>query len=150
VFIYLLIDVLCLITKKDVVTCLSIDYTGSLIVSGSMDTTCMIWQVVHEYGLSVNLDPTPMHILYGHTDCVTSVDISNELDLVVSASLDGTVNMYTIRTGSFVKSLSFRNEKIAIFKNLSVKLSNERHVLVYTSGLPFENTTQLASEQTKV
>jgi WD40 repeat protein len=137
--------------KLDLVTCVAIDYTGSLIVTGSMDTTCMIWQVVQEFGLSVNLDPVPMHILYGHTESVTSVDISNELDIVASASLDGTVNMHTIRTGSFIRRLSFLDEKISIFKNLTLKLSNERHLLVYVSSLPFENPTQMTcSEQTKV
>ncbi len=75
--------ILCL----DTVTCLALDYTGTLLVSGSMDTTCMIWQIIQEYETSVNLDPKPMHILYGHTDCVTSVDISIELDMIVSASL---------------------------------------------------------------
>lgn len=131
-------------------TCLVIDYTGSLIVTGSMDTTCIIWQVIQEYGVSVNVDPVPVHILYGHTNTVTSVDISNELDLVVSASLDGTVNLHTVRTGSYVKSLSFSNEKIAIFKNLMLKLSNERQLLVYVSGELFENNSQIANEQTKV
>lgn len=116
-------------------TCLAIDNTGSLLVSGSMDTTCMLWQVVFEYGSSVNLDPVPMHILYGHTACVTAVDLSNELDTVVSAALDGTVNMHTIRTGSFVRTLSFVNEKVTVFRNLAVKLSNERHVLVYVNWM---------------
>lgn len=116
-------------------TCLAIDYTGTLLVSGSMDTTCMIWQIYQEYGSSVNLDPTPMHILYGHDDCVTSVDISIEQDMVVSASIDGTVNIHTIRKGDFVKSISFWNDRIFSFNNLNVKISNERHILVYTSGI---------------
>lgn len=114
---------------------MAIDNTGSLLVSGSMDTTCMLWQVVFEYGSSVNLDPIPMHILYGHTACVTSVDLSNELDIVVSAAMDGTVNVHTIRMGSFVRSLSFVNEKVAVFRNLTVKLGNERHILVYVNWI---------------
>lgn len=100
-----------------------------------MDTTCMLWQVVIEHGLSVNLDSVPMQILYGHTSTVTSVDLSNELDIVVSAAVDGTVNMHTIRTGSYVRTLSFVNEKISVFRNLAVKMGDERHILVYVNWL---------------
>lgn len=104
-------------------------------VSGSMDTTCMLWQIVLEHESSVNLDPKPVHILYGHTDGVTSVDISIELDLIVSASLDGTVNIHTIRKGDFIKSISFQNEKISRFLDINLKLGNQRHLLIYTSSV---------------
>ena len=100
-----------------------------------MDTSCMIWQISQEYGNSVNLDPTPMHILYGHTDCVTAVDISIELDIVVSASMDGTVNMHTILKGYFVKSISFVTERICRFNDFNIKLNNQRHILIYFSAI---------------
>lgn len=129
--------------KKDIVTCLAIDYTGTLLVSGSMDTTCMIWQIVQEYGNSVNLDPTPMHILYGHSNCVTGIDISIELDIVVSASIDGTINMHTILKGYFVKTISFTNEKIYRFTDFNVKLNNQRHMLIYTSCIVQEKPNEL-------
>lgn len=99
-----------------------------------MDTTCMIWQVAQEYGNSINLEPIPVHILYGHKDTVVSVDVSNELDMVVSGSLDGSINIHTLRHGSYVKTLSFMNEKIRLFTSMNLKLSNERHMLVYVSG----------------
>ena len=114
---------------------MALDYTGTLMVSGSMDTTCMLWQIVLEHESSVNLDPKPVHILYGHTDGVTSVDISIELDLIVSASLDGTVNIHTIRKGDFIKSISFQNEKISRFLDINLKLGNQRHLLIYTSSV---------------
>ncbi len=135
---------------KDLVTCLAIDFTGTFVVSGSMDTTCMIWQVVHEYGVSINLDPTPLHILYGHTECVTSVDISNELDMVVSGSSDGTVNIHTLRAGCFVRTISFWNERITVFKNINVKLSNFRHILVYTRATLAENPNEIVSNRVNV
>ena len=101
-------------------TCLALDYTGTLLVSGSMDTTCMIWQITQDYESSLNIDPKPVHILYGHTDSVTSVDISIELDMMVSGSLDGTINIHTVRKGHFVKSISFQNEKyIKLFNSQS-------------------------------
>ena len=128
IYVYLRNLIFCI----DIVTCLAIDYTGRLLVSGSMDTTCMVWQIIQEYGSSVNLDPSPLHILYGHNDCVTSVDISIELDMIVSGSLDGTVNIHTIRKGYFVKTLKFLKETACICNNVTLKLSNQRHILVYT------------------
>ncbi len=94
----------------------------------------MVWLVVQEYGTSVNLDPVPMHILYGHNAAITSVDISNELDIIVSGSLDGTVNVYNILKGYYIRTLSFVNEKISRFTHMNVKLGNQRHILVYVSG----------------
>ncbi len=129
---------------------MAIDFTGTFVVSGSMDTTCMVWQVVQEYGVSINLDPTPVHILYGHTERVTSVDISNELDMVVSGSTDGTVNIHTLRAGCFVRSISFWNEKVSVFGNLTVKLSNFRHILVYTRADLVFNPSEIVSSKAKV
>lgn len=34
----------------DIVTCLAIDYCGIHLISGSRDTTCMIWQIVQQVG----------------------------------------------------------------------------------------------------
>ena len=105
-----------------------------------MDCTCMVWQVIQEYGQSTNLDPVPMHILYGHSDTITSVDISNELDIIVSASIDGTVNMYTILKGHYVRSLYFGIDRHIRFTNLLVKLNTQRHLVVYVSGSMYGGT----------
>lgn len=114
-----------------------------------MDTTCMVWQVIQEYGNSINLEPSPYHILYGHKEMVTCVDISNELDMVISGSLDGTVNIHTLRSGSYVKTLSFANEKISIFKDINIKLSNERHILVYAGGQAFDKPNDFSTTHSK-
>uniref|UniRef100_A0A8C4UVC3 Neurobeachin like 1 n=1 Tax=Falco tinnunculus TaxID=100819 RepID=A0A8C4UVC3_FALTI len=74
------------IRHMDIVTCLAIDYCGIHLISGSRDTTCMIWQVVQQGGVPVGLAPKPLQILYGHTDEVSSVGISTELDMAVSGS----------------------------------------------------------------
>lgn len=34
----------------DIVTCLAIDYCGIHLISGSRDTTCMIWHIIHQVG----------------------------------------------------------------------------------------------------
>jgi WD40 repeat protein len=113
----------------------------------------MVWQVVQEYGASINLDPTPMHILYGHRAGVTSVDVSNELDLVVSGSVDGTVNMHTLRAGCYVRTLSFADTaNIASFRTINVRLSNYRHMLVYVRASLADQPDELlkSNRQSKV
>jgi len=114
---------------------LAIDYTGSFLVSGSYDNTCIIWQVIQDFGISVNLDPTPWHILYGHTSAVTSVDISLEFDMVISGSTDGTVNIHTIYKGYYVRTLVLHNNNILRYAHLNVKFSNERYILIYSKGI---------------
>jgi WD40 repeat protein len=103
------------------------------VISGSMDTTCAIWQVQQDLGVSIALESTPLHLLYGHTAGVTAVDISIELDLAVSSSLDGTVNMHNVRSGQYMKTLNLRTQQIPDLKVLNVKLGDQRHILVYST-----------------
>lgn len=96
----------------DVVTCLSLDLCGIYLISGSRDTTCMVWQVLQQVraqetgtahggrcqevtdvpmspsqgGFSSGLAPKPVQVLYGHDAEVTCVAISTELDMAVSGS----------------------------------------------------------------
>ena len=128
-------------------TCVAIDYCGTFLISGSMDTTCIIWQIIQEYGVSTNVNPIPLHILYGHTACVTCVDISIELDLAVSGSLDGTVNIYNVRNGQYVKTLQLNTPQIPDLKVLNVKLSEHRHILVYSCRA---HNTDIENELTKI
>lgn len=37
-----------LISPSDIVTCLSTDHCGIHLISGSRDTTCMVWQVLQQ------------------------------------------------------------------------------------------------------
>ncbi|KAM4026728.1 neurobeachin-like protein 2 isoform 3-T3 [Anomaloglossus baeobatrachus] len=89
----------------DVVTCLALDLCGIYLISGSRDTTCMIWEVLQQGGLSAGLSPKPVQVLYGHDDEVTCVAISTELDMAVSGSKDGTVIVHTIRRGQFMRCI---------------------------------------------
>ncbi|KAG7467392.1 hypothetical protein MATL_G00152830 [Megalops atlanticus] len=93
------------IRHMDIVTCLATDYCGIHLISGSRDTTCMVWQVQQQGGAPVGLCPKPVQVLYGHTDEVVSVSISTELDMAVSGSRDGTVIIHTIRRGQYMRSL---------------------------------------------
>ncbi|XP_028742695.1 neurobeachin-like protein 2 isoform X2 [Peromyscus leucopus] len=89
----------------DVVTCLALDTCGIYLISGSRDTTCMVWRLLQQGGLSVGLASKPVQVLYGHEAAVSCVAISTELDMAVSGSEDGTVIIHTVRRGQFVAAL---------------------------------------------
>ncbi|KAM7336917.1 hypothetical protein ACRRTK_003036 [Alexandromys fortis] len=89
----------------DIVTCLALDTCGIYLISGSRDTTCMVWRLLQQGGLSVGLAPKPVQVLYGHEAAVSCVAISTELDMAVSGSEDGTVIIHTVRRGQFVAAL---------------------------------------------
>ncbi|XP_055846151.1 neurobeachin-like protein 1 isoform X1 [Episyrphus balteatus] len=107
----------------DIITCVSLDNCGSYLVTGSKDCTCIIWSIqsnsygqstptpsqLHSSAAQLNThnshSPKPLTTLYGHDDAISSVAIYTELDMVVSGSLDGTVNVYTIQDGQFVRTL---------------------------------------------
>lgn len=106
----------------DVVTCLSLDLCGIYLISGSRDTTCMVWQVLQQGGFSSGLAPKPVQVLYGHDAEVTCVAISTELDMAVSGSKDGTIITHTVRRGLFIRSLRPPGESCppAILAHLAV------------------------------
>ncbi|OWF44124.1 neurobeachin-like protein 1 isoform X3 [Mizuhopecten yessoensis] len=89
----------------DIVTCLALDYCGSHLITGSRDTTCMIWQIQQQGGVSIGINPNPLQTLYGHDAEVTAVHISTELDMAVSAAKDGTVIVHTVRKGHYMRTL---------------------------------------------
>ncbi|XP_066208131.1 neurobeachin-like protein 2 isoform X1 [Saccopteryx leptura] len=89
----------------DIVTCLALDTCGIYLISGSRDTTCMVWRLLQQDGLSIGLASKPMQVLYGHEAAVSCVAISTELDMAVSGSEDGTVIIHTVRRGQFVAIL---------------------------------------------
>ncbi|XP_059178496.1 neurobeachin-like protein 1 [Physella acuta] len=89
----------------DIITCLALDNCGRHLVTGSRDTTCMVWEIIQQAGVSVNLSNKPLQTLYGHDSEVTAVHISTELDLVVSASKDGTVILHTVHKGHYTMTL---------------------------------------------
>uniref|UniRef100_A0A672TW94 Neurobeachin like 1 n=1 Tax=Strigops habroptila TaxID=2489341 RepID=A0A672TW94_STRHB len=120
------------IRHMDIVTCLAIDYCGIHLISGSRDTTCMIWHIIHQVGY-LGLAPKPLQILYGHTDEVSSVGISTELDMAVSGSRDGTVIVRTIRKGQYVRTLRPPCESSLLLTVPNLAVSWEGHIVVHTS-----------------
>lgn len=126
-----------IIHHTDVITCLTLDSTGYILVTGSRDTTCVIWNL--SFGESRNLSNTneqesnallsPAITLYGHTSEITCLAVSIELDLVVSGSLDGTCNIHTVEHGIYVRTIRPGLDPI---RNLH--LSSQRHILIHTEN----------------
>ncbi|KAK6245788.1 hypothetical protein SCA6_008878 [Theobroma cacao] len=104
---------------KDVVSCVAVTADGSILATGSYDTTVMVWEVlrvrvpekrVRNLQTEVPrkdciIAETPFHILCGHDDIITCLYVSVELDVVISGSKDGTCVFHTLRDGRYVRSL---------------------------------------------
>uniref|UniRef100_A0A0A9DC66 BEACH domain-containing protein n=1 Tax=Arundo donax TaxID=35708 RepID=A0A0A9DC66_ARUDO len=104
---------------KDVVSCVAVSSDGSVIATGSYDTTVMIWYAFRgrsndkrsknaNYDLSTKdhvIIESPSHILCGHDDIITCLFVSTELDIVISGSKDGTCMFHTLREGTYVRSI---------------------------------------------
>ncbi|KAK9524056.1 hypothetical protein VZT92_017923 [Zoarces viviparus] len=120
------------IRHMDIVTCLSTDHCGIHLISGSRDTTCMVWQVLQQGGAPVGLHPKPVQVLYGHMDEVVSVSISTELDMAVSGSRDGTVIIHSVRRGQYMRCLRPPCDSSLPLSILHLAVSWEGHLLVHT------------------
>ncbi|XP_069790230.1 neurobeachin-like protein 1 isoform X2 [Narcine bancroftii] len=120
------------IRHMDIVTCLATDYCGIHLISGSRDTTCMIWQILQQGGMPVGLALKPMQILYGHTEEIASVAISTELDMAISGSKDGTVIIHTIRRGQYMRTLRPPCESSLPLTIPNLSVSWEGHIIVNT------------------
>ncbi|KAK9165680.1 hypothetical protein Scep_000871 [Stephania cephalantha] len=104
---------------KDVVSCVAVTTDGTILATGSYDTTVMVWEVcrarpTEKRVRSSQVDvprkdyvivDTPFHILCGHDDIITCLFVSIELDIVISGSKDGTCIFHTLREGRYVRSL---------------------------------------------
>uniref|UniRef100_A0A8C5EJR6 Neurobeachin-like protein 2 n=1 Tax=Gouania willdenowi TaxID=441366 RepID=A0A8C5EJR6_GOUWI len=116
----------------DVVTCLALDLCGIYLISGSRDTSCIVWQVLQQGGFSSGLSPRPVQILCGHDQEVTCVAISTELDMAVSGSKDGTVIVHTVRRGQFLRTLRPPMESNLPAEISELQVGAEGHIVVQT------------------
>lgn len=74
-------------------------------MTGSRDTTCVIWDILQQNNVSYGINGKPLQTLYGHDDEVTCVALSVELDIAVSGSKDATIIVHTVRNGLYVRTL---------------------------------------------
>lgn len=92
---------------------------GSILATGSYDTTVMLWNVFRGRSNEKRvwtaqtqfprkdqvIDESPFHILCGHDDIITCLFVSTELDMVISGSKDATCVFHTLRDGRYVRSI---------------------------------------------
>ncbi|XP_069051092.1 neurobeachin-like protein 2 [Lepisosteus oculatus] len=116
----------------DVVTCLALDLCGIYLISGSRDTSCIVWQVLQQGGFSSGLAPRPVQVLSGHDQEVTCVAISTELDMAVSGSKDGTVIVHTVRRGQLLRTLRPPCESCSAASVTELAVSMEGHIVTQT------------------
>uniref|UniRef100_A0A8C4R671 Uncharacterized protein n=1 Tax=Eptatretus burgeri TaxID=7764 RepID=A0A8C4R671_EPTBU len=117
----------------DVVTCLALDECGINLISGSRDTTCVVWKILYQGGSCVGLGPKPQQILYGHNTAVTSVAISAELDIAISGASDGTVLVHYVHEGLYIRTLHLPCEGSPIRTIPAVAISSEGYVVIYSN-----------------
>ncbi|XP_029359422.1 neurobeachin-like protein 2 isoform X2 [Echeneis naucrates] len=117
----------------DVVTCLALDLCGIYLISGSRDTSCIVWQVLQQGGFSSGLSPRPLQVLCGHDQEVTCVAISTELDMAFSGSKDGTVIVHSVRRGQFLRTLRPPGSSCAPAQISELQVGMEGHIVVQTS-----------------
>lgn len=102
------------------VSCLAMAEDGALLVSGGVDATCRIWVVDHAdmaIALSDGYVQTALgstndgeqllsccRVLWGHETAITCIDLSSELDAVVSGDAGGIVCIHTLRLGEYIRS----------------------------------------------
>ncbi|CAB1427709.1 unnamed protein product [Pleuronectes platessa] len=122
----------------DVVTCLALDLCGIYLISGSRDTSCIVWQVLQQGGFSSGLSPRPVQVLCGHDKEVTCVAISTEVDMAVSGSKDGTVIVHTVRRGQFLRTLRPPSSSCVPAQISELQVGSEGHIVVQTT--PEENS----------
>ncbi|XP_041374666.1 neurobeachin-like protein 1 [Gigantopelta aegis] len=123
----------------DIVTCLSLDYCGNQLITGSRDTTCIIWQIQQQGGYSHNVNNEPLQVLYGHNAEVTAVHISVELDMAVSCSQDGLVIQHTVRKGHYVRTLRPPCDPHCSLTIPMLCVSEMGQIIVYTQQHNSEN-----------
>jgi WD40 repeat protein len=113
---------------NDIVTCMALDRvgTGEHLITGSRDTTCVVWRFA-----SNEVYEHPLQILYGHDSEVMCVDISTELDMAVSGAKDGTCIIHTVGRGHYMHTLLPRKERHRCVVN-HAHISSLGRVLIYT------------------
>jgi WD40 repeat protein len=123
------------------IRCLAIGQDGGLLITGGQDGTCRLWVIDHSdmaVALSDGYVQTALgstndgeqllsccRILWGHDSPISCLDLSSDLDVVVSGSLGGIVCVHTLRLGEYIRS--FRPPPLSNKPSGVVKLSLHSH-----------------------
>lgn len=80
---------------KGSVYCLAYDPHGEVLVSGSFDSTCLLWNA------SGNCDN--FNVFTGHKNAILDVKFTNDGEKVITASADYNLGVYDVMTGNRMK-----------------------------------------------
>uniref|UniRef100_A0A6B2L2B5 Neurobeachin beta-propeller domain-containing protein n=1 Tax=Arcella intermedia TaxID=1963864 RepID=A0A6B2L2B5_9EUKA len=118
---------------KDVVSCMGISDDGTILATGSLDCTCLIWETSSFDQKTLTRDelPKPKLILYGQDRPINCVDVSTDLDLVITGSSDGVCILYELSKGSFLRTLKHQDPVHL------VKLSTQGVIVTYCESINF-------------
>ncbi|KAH0621661.1 hypothetical protein JD844_023204 [Phrynosoma platyrhinos] len=97
------------------------------------DSSAVIFNIWYQGGVPIGLAAKPLQILYGHTNEVSCVGISTELDMAVSGAKDGTVIVHTIRKGQYMRTLRPPCESSLLLTVPNLAVSWEGYIVVHTS-----------------
>ena len=117
---------------KDIVTCLKISKKSKILLSGSKDCTIKIWNILNK---KINLNQSKNNqilnlflTLYGHESPIISLDLNEDLDIVISGSINGICMIHDLRNGNLIRKINHPNKK-----QLNViKISNDGHILIHS------------------
>lgn len=117
---------------KGLVTCIAICGDDKTLVTGSTDTTLMVW----EFSSGKHpIQPQPRHILYGHDDEVTCVAASSDLDVAISGSKDKTCIIHTLRQGRYVRTITLPSggsiDQVAVSDDGHVVIFSNEDMMIY-------------------
>lgn len=93
--------------SEEPILCLAIDEEEKYLFAGNSIGNIIVYQI--------NFDVSEWEIIANNTDQlseISHIDINNELNLWLSASIDGFVNIYTIPTFKLVRSIKTKANKL--------------------------------------
>ena len=117
---------------------------GYLLITGSADTTAIVWQIENSKGKQVKQ-------LKGHTDWITDIEIvsiENSL-LIATSSRDGTIKLWN-KKGTLVNTLSGHQDwvnSIAVFDYYLVSGSSDGNVIIWDAKAGEQIETIKVSEE---
>jgi len=99
--------------------------SGNFIVTGGEDCYVCVWEITKTKALK-KLTERPKHILRAHSDVITSLCVSADLDTILSGSKDGTVIQHSLNGGEYIRSFSLEASVDA------VKISQDGYIVMYS------------------
>eukprot|EP00049_Salpingoeca_infusionum_P016595 m.341280 g.341280 ORF g.341280 m.341280 type:complete len:3305 (+) comp16111_c0_seq3:237-10151(+) len=122
---------------KDVVTCLSLDRRGTHLISGSRDSTAVLWHIHAPNGKDLVL--TNLVVYTGQRSPIIAAAVDAEHDMVVLGASDGTISMCAIRSKAYLRTLTLMD-----VSSFTLEPSSS----ISTSDLPFSPSSSESAQPT--